>query len=63
MPRLEISKEEFESLKDKYQCEITEFVRNKMGMEDIVRGTRLEHIEEEDGKFFACWESCNYRLD
>ncbi len=63
MPRVEISEQEYESVKDKSHFDIVDFVQSKMRMEDHIRGTERERISSESGKYYACWDSCNYGLD
>lgn len=63
MPRVEISEQEYKALQDKDNFTIMDFVQSKMRMEDFIRGTERERILAENGKYYACWNSSNYRLD
>lgn len=63
MPRVEISEQEYKALQGKDNFTIMDFVQSKMRMEDFIRGAERERILAEHGKYYACWNSSNYRLD
>ena len=61
MPRIEISKQDYNKYNN--SPEMAEFVRDKMSIEDYMRGYHRERLEELEGKFYACWDSYNYTID
>lgn len=61
MPRVEISEAAYKKYKN--SPEMVEFVRDKMSIQDYMRGYHNERLEVDNGKYFACWDSYNYRID
>ncbi len=61
MPRVEISEQDYKKYKN--NPEMIEFVREQMSTQDYMRGYYGERLEENDGKFYACWNSYNYKID
>lgn len=64
MTKIEISHEEYMAVKSSNNDLVEkEFVRKFMDIGDIMRGPENERVITENGKYYACWDSCNYRLD
>ncbi|MDO4301816.1 MAG: hypothetical protein Q4D26_10545 [Clostridia bacterium] len=61
MPRVEISEQAYRKYNN--SPEMAEFVRDKMSIQDYMSGYYNERLEECGGKFYACWDSYNYRID